>query len=195
VKKTLLFMMVLTGLVALTMVACKGKQGAAGPSGANGSNYTAPLCSSPSQKGVTALLNPGTFITRLYAQSVTLTSSAEGVSISMYVNQSPVTGQVRMGLYADDSDFPGNLVAEADPAFLTPNGWTTAALRNTYLPAGVYWMACHFSNSTQGMAVDGGGDWVMTTASFDWGVLPETFPSAGISKSSWRMSQYISVCP
>jgi hypothetical protein len=169
----------------------------------NGNSTTGPkpLCSSPSQEGVTTILSSTSSDQAgyLYAQAITLTSSTTAIRLSIAVGQGPVSGQIRMGIYNDNSNYPGNLVVDTIPQNVVANSWINFDLPDIYLPQPssptLYWIVHQFSDNTSvPNSGVGSGNWYLTAASTGWGVLPQAFPgSAG--HLAFLQSVYISACP
>jgi hypothetical protein len=182
---------ILLGTV-LSIAGCKGKAGPAGAAGTGPTN--APLCAAPAQMGYT-VAGPTTgsaWDGRMYASPVTLADPGTAISITHYVASAAVSGQIRMGIYTDNANQPGNLVAETAPAFMTPSAWNTVnLLSNTYLPAGTYWVAFVHTYDTGDTYTSTGGN--HRFVDIGWSVLPGVFPAA--SSAGVRFSQYINLCP
>lgn len=175
---------------ALFFPACKGSTGPAGPPGT--SAVPAPYCSSPSSHGYTAAgstnLNIGCCF--LVSEEIALASSSTAVSISLLVASGPVSGQVLLGLYANGSGVPGNLIAESDYTNLA-TGWVSAAIPPTYLAAGSYWIAMNYSNSFPvSYTTTGGTEYEIA---YPWGQMPQTFPTG--NANAYYFPLYISTCP
>jgi hypothetical protein len=135
---------------ALLLPACNGATGPAGSQGTSGTSAVpTPYCTNPTSQGLTIVGTNSSYAYSgdIYADQVTL-SNTVGISLSVNVsNSSPVTGQVRLAVYADNGGVPGILVAQTSPQ-PTVIGWNAVSLSNIYLPAGTYWIAHMFSNDT-----------------------------------------------
>ncbi|HEY5038891.1 MAG TPA: hypothetical protein VIJ93_07460, partial [bacterium] len=105
----------------------------------------------------------------------------------------PVTGQVRFGIYGDTgATYPGNLIIETTPQNTVASSWNTASLPNVYLPAGTYWMAFEFSNTTFINSNTSGGTYYWFANG--WSVLADTFTGA-LTSFPKQMSIYLTTCP
>jgi hypothetical protein len=169
----------------------------------NSSNNTpsspAPLCSNPSQSGVTTAgsgklaLGAGT----IFAQPVTLTTSTTVISLSVYLTglntSTPNSGEAWAALYDDNgSNAPGNLLVASNPQNVV-NGWNTFNVTNiaTSFLVTKYWEAFQFSNSSNfGPDNSSGG---MLSAAYTWGVFPSSLPS--MSSVGLNVEAYVSTCP
>lgn len=183
--------LILLGAVLL-FPACKGDTGAAGPTGA--SSVPAPLCTSPTASGVTVA---GTVFSTgsgwLIANKITLAAASTAVSISLNIGSGAVTGQVRVGIYNDSGSAPSNLVAQSNPQILVASSWNQVAITDTYLPAGTYWLVFSLSNGANVTYVTSATNYYY--CSYNWGVMPTTFPTGAFNNQSIVPSMYLSTCP
>lgn len=190
--KTFKGLWVLVGLVFIVS-GCGSKNASNSPSS------PAPLCSNPSQSGVTTATSSSLALSggNLYAEPVTLSSNATVISLSVYLTgfNASVTnsGQGWMALYNDNgSGAPGNLLITSNPQDVV-NGWNSFTVTNvdTYFLATKYWIAFQFSNSSNfGPDNSPGG---LVSAAYTWGVFPDVFPSS--SATSLNIEAYVSTCP
>lgn len=75
----------------------------------------------------------------LIAQETQLTHNAVVQSLSFYVANA--AGNLRLGIYDNDSDGPGTLMAQTDE-FTPVAGWNTVSVQTpVLLPSGTYWLA------------------------------------------------------
>ncbi|MCB8944950.1 MAG: hypothetical protein H6658_14465 [Ardenticatenaceae bacterium] len=117
----------------------------------------------------------------LFAQQTTLSNGGNIESISLFVYE--IAGQVRLGIYDDNSGSPGDLVAET-AAFTAGPGWNTQnTLTNPLLAAGTYWLAFIPDNNTMEVAVEAGAG-VSRSVSNAFGPLPGTFPGSPTNLTS-----------
>jgi hypothetical protein len=176
--------------------ACSANNPTAGPTGPQGqagqSAVPTPYCTNPSSNGLTVAgtISALQFSGDIYADAVTLANTV-GISLSVNLAAGPVTGQVRMAVYADNGGTPGILVAQTNPQ-PTVAGWNTVSLPNVYLPNGTYWITHMFSNDTLETYNSTGGNVKLVT--YGWGQFPTTFPS-GASTGTYQDAMYISTCP
>lgn len=102
-----------------------------------------PLPTSMITMGETTILpssHPGNLKDTISAQQATLSDRASLQSISLYVNNP--AGQLRLGLYGDIGNYPGNLIKES-PSFPSVAGWNTYNFPSPHvtLDSGNYWLA------------------------------------------------------
>jgi hypothetical protein len=83
----------------------------------------------------------GTGPNQIEMLSVSLPVPAVVESLSAYVP----SGNCQMALYSDNGGAPGTLIAQT--GVVGASGWTTAAIANTTLPAGNYWVGAQTDSS------------------------------------------------
>jgi hypothetical protein len=123
----------------------------------------------------------GNYIT---ATKYYLTQTSTIESLSFYVRATG--GQLRLGIYDDDSGYPGTLKAETGAFTPGSTGWTTQDVTSpTTLSPGDYWIVYHPESDSLGFWVDDYGD----TYYYDRGsfsALPGTFaPGADEIAVTW----------
>jgi hypothetical protein len=202
-KRYMPLVLLLAVSAGLTLSACKGKQGPQGPAGSTGNNGSGPAvqtpyCTNPTSQGATLTTNDTSKAPeRLRANSVTLTTAANGVSLSIYIGSGPVTGQIRLGLYGDTgSNYPNQLIAEVAPFTPKLSQWNSVAIPNVYLNAGTYWIAELFSDGagSNTSTYINGGIWIYSNTDYGWSQLPAVFPASYLS-GAFASSVYLSTCP
>lgn len=155
------------------------------------------MCANPSHQGVT-LTTSNTSKTggRIAANRVDVASDTTAISLAMNIPAGPVTGQIRLGLYNDTgTNYPNMLLAQTDPFFPVLNAWNTVDIDDIYLPAGTYWIAELYSDSSSN-----GGTWAVAGTwlfvnNFGWSMLPSTFPAGGGAGTPASSSVYMNTCP
>ncbi|MCB0073825.1 MAG: hypothetical protein KDE20_20295 [Caldilineaceae bacterium] len=113
----------------------------------------------------------------LIAQETQLDTPATIASLSFYVTQT--SGQLRLGIYADNGGNPGALLAQT-AAFTPGVGWNTRpVLAPAHLAPGTYWLAylaqrnnLHFRVANSGAARGYG---------YTFGTLPATFSTTPLA--------------
>jgi len=77
----------------------------------------------------------------LKAYKYTLSRAGTVQSITVYIGSYSSGAKIRVGIYNDNSNYPGSLVAGNDEWAVTGTGWKTITLATpVYLPAGSYWI-------------------------------------------------------
>jgi uncharacterized protein (DUF2141 family) len=173
--------------IGLNFVGCSSTPAPATPAPAVG------LCASPSSQGLATVGASSSLAAAatIWANAVTLATAETATAISLSFS-APVSGQVRFAIYNDNAAYPGNLVVETSPQNITASQWNSASLPNVFLPAGTYWLAFQFSNTSYINYNSSGG--LLKFIAHAYGVFPDTFPASGSSAAS-DASFYITTCP
>lgn len=159
----------------------------------------APLCASPSQHGVTTGFASNLFISTntLYAQAVTLSSTATAMSVGVYltpVTSFSISGQVWLAVYNDNgSSAPGDLIVSSVPQNAV-TGWNTLDVTNLSLPAPsatTYWLALEQTGDANVCPAVSSGN--LHSATYTWAAFPPAFPSA--TTSSFSLEMVVNTCP
>ncbi|MFC1722449.1 LamG-like jellyroll fold domain-containing protein, partial [Patescibacteria group bacterium] len=127
------------------------------------------------------------------SQKVEITQPGTVESLTFYVTTA--AGDLYLGLYDDNNDFPGNLVATTS-SFTPGTGWNTeATATNPEIEPGTYWLVYHPSSSSLAFRRDA------TTGTTYWysksyGALDSTFQSTGLTNTTqWSFYTTIDVIP
>jgi hypothetical protein len=189
--------------VSLFNSGCGSSNNSASPSPAPIPTAT-PVCSA-GQIGVTS---PSMAITQsdaanyLYAQAVTLSASTGVLSLNIYVGGTG-TGQIRMGIYSDDSNYPGTLLYDGGVKTVISNAWNSFTVSGVWLPnvssSTQYWIAHQFQNAAPvPNNNNAGGNWVTTNGALTFGSLPSNFPyesgTIGTTKQTLLQAVYLGSC-
>ncbi len=159
----------------------------------------APLCASPSQQGVTTGFTANLFMSAntLYAQPVTLASTATAISVGAYltpVSSFSISGQVWLAVYNDNgSSAPGNLIVASVPQNAV-TGWNTLDVTNLSLPAPsatTYWLALEQTGNTNTCPAVGSGN--LRYVAYTWAAFPPAFPAS--TTSSFTLEMVVNTCP
>jgi len=120
-----------------------------------------------------------------------LSQSATIQSLSFYV--ATAAGNLRLGIYSDNSGVPGTLKAWTNE-FAATSGWNTQNVTSqVVLPAGNYWLVFLTDNDSMVGKVATGSGTSYFVHPHTYGALPSTFPS-GTSVSS-QESFYATLIP
>jgi len=128
----------------------------------------------------------------LKAYKYTLSEAGTVQSITVYVQAYGSGGKIRVGIYNDNSNYPGSLVVGNDEWTVGATGWKTITLATpVYLPAGNYWIGLLVektpAQTVTFKATTGAGTQRFIATSYD--SLPSTFPG-GAAASSYNDSIY-----
>lgn len=140
------------------------------------SNCTPPTPVPISTITVGEISNSGTneqnLANELYAQPITLSEDATVQNISVYLTHA--AGQLRLGIYSDNSGSPGNLLAQT-AAFNPVTGWNKEnVITPVNLLPGNYWLAFLPQNDQMTFSRINSGTIRFVNQTF--GPLPSTFP-------------------
>ncbi len=160
----------------------------------------APLCSSPSQHGVTTGFNGNLYLgsNTIYAKPVTLASTATGISAAVSLTpftSYAISGQVWMAVYNDNgSGAPGDLIMSSVPQNAV-TGWNTLDVTNITLPANTpttYWVAMQQTGGYNLCPYDNAAG-TLRYVTYTWAEFPPAFPSSTLQTASMQM--VINTCP
>lgn len=133
-----------------------------------------PYCSSPLFIGNQNMsFDGGIGPNQIELHSLSLPVSAVVESLSAFVP----SGNCRMALYSDNGGAPGTLIAQT--GVVGAVGYTTAAIANTPLPAGNYWVGVQTDSSYIYYSSASGSYYVL---GHSWGPFPDSV-SGGLSGS------------
>lgn len=111
-------------------------------------------------------------------------------SMSIYVLVA--AGEVKTGIYTDNGNNPGILLAESEP-YTVMDGWNEIKMPQVYLPAGNYWLAFIKNNGDfrAGKTTGVVGD--ERYGSWPFGPMPDTWHEIKIFSNLWSL--YANMCP
>lgn len=137
--------------------------------------------------GVTSVLSGSdNLLNYLVSYRVTLDSDSTIRSLSVYVKTA--AGNMRMGVYSDNSNNPGTLLAYTNE-FSPVVGWNTVQTNEVELQPGNYWIAFESDTSSMILAALSSGGVHRYKSSWTYGALPSSFPTP-IGSGSWQYSVY-----
>jgi hypothetical protein len=120
----------------------------------------------------------------LLAQSATLTQAGTLRSLSFYVEGAPA-GHLRLGVYSNAADAPGNLLAST-ASTEAASGWNTIdVITPVALAAGAYWLAYEYDDAGLSFRSVGNGSSQAQMMEFTYGALPASFQATSSWNGNW----------
>jgi hypothetical protein len=158
------------------------------------STSTVTLTASPTNVGKTDIGATDNLFSGGYLKAYKYTMSGAGTvqSITVYIQAYGSGAKIRVGIYNDNSNYPGSLVAGNDEWTVGATGWKTITLAtHVYLSAGNYWIGLLVEKASAQTvtfkATTGAGTQLFEATGYS--SLPSKF-DAGVGASSYSDSIY-----